>query len=117
MNKTEIAKAMEEMGVLQPRQAMDSFLEVVTQSLVTGETIHLRGFGRLTPRLRPASVRKHPQTQVAVVVPMTKSISFVLSKRLKERMNITESTERQAPRQIRRRGSSSLGRGNQPRHP
>jgi DNA-binding protein HU-beta len=87
-NRTDIVKAMANNGVMEPEKALTAVLEVISLSLACGETIHLRGFGRLTPRLRPAMVRKHPRTAEEVVVPMTHSVSFVLSDQLKRRLNL-----------------------------
>jgi nucleoid DNA-binding protein len=87
MNKTDIVRSLTSMGVVEPEKALNAVLEVISGGLAVEETIHLRGFGRFTPRLRPAVVRKHPKTAEEITIPMTRSVSFVPSDSLKSRLN------------------------------
>jgi DNA-binding protein HU-beta len=51
------------------RVAVDSFLEVVKESLANGETITLRGFGNFLPVFRPAKKGQHIKKGTTIEIP------------------------------------------------
>lgn len=66
---------------------VDDVLEVIGMSLSAGEQVNLRGFGRFDPRDRKPVVRLNPATQEPIQVPAKRSVGFVPSQILKDRLN------------------------------
>lgn len=65
---------------------VQSFLDVVSESLANGERIELRDFGVFTPRDRAARKARNPKTGAVVDVPATKTVAFKLGKEFKQRL-------------------------------
>lgn len=62
-------------------------LEVVGLTLAAGEEVNLRGFGRFDPRDRKPVTRLNPATGEPIQVPAKRSVGFVPSPVLKNRLN------------------------------
>lgn len=62
-------------------------LDVIGLSLTAGEPVNIRGFGRFDPRDRKPVTRLNPATQEPIHVPAKRSVGFVPSQKLKERLN------------------------------
>lgn len=62
-------------------------LDTIGMSLSAGEQINLRGFGHFDPRDRKPVVRLNPATQEPIQVPAKRSVGFVPSQLLKDRVN------------------------------
>ena len=67
-------------------EIVQSFLDVVTESLARGERIELRDFGVFTPRDRAARKARNPKTGAVVDVPASKTVAFKLGKEFKNRL-------------------------------
>jgi nucleoid DNA-binding protein len=87
MNKTDIVKALRNQGVKNADATFDKLVTVLTLTLISGEDIVIRNFGKLQPRTHNAVTRRNPQTGVPVDVPERQSVAFVPSRVLKARLN------------------------------
>jgi integration host factor subunit beta len=71
----------------QVMEVVQSFLDVVTESLTKGERIELRDFGVFSPRDRAARKARNPKTGSIVDVAATKTVAFKLGKEFKARLS------------------------------
>ncbi|MEC9484790.1 MAG: HU family DNA-binding protein [Candidatus Izemoplasma sp.] len=87
MNKTElIAKVAEVSGLTKKDSelALNTTLDVIKDSLVSGEKVVLTGFGTFEVRHRKARVGHNPRTNEKIQIPAQKSPAFKAGKVLKE---------------------------------
>lgn len=68
----------------QAEQALDAFMEVVTEALVAGDRVSLVGFGAFEVTNRAARMGRNPQTGEDMEIPATKAPKFKAGKILKE---------------------------------
>lgn len=66
------------------KKALDSTLEVITESLEEGEEVMFTGFGKFEPRARKATERINPQTGEEIDVPAKVVAKFKVGKTLRE---------------------------------
>lgn len=66
---------------------VNSFVEVVTGSLVKGEKVQLVGFGSFEVRNRAARKGRNPQTKEEIKIPASKAPVFKAGKALKDLVN------------------------------
>jgi nucleoid DNA-binding protein len=76
---------------------VQTFLDVITESLSNGERIELRDFGVFTPRDRAARKARNPKTGAVVDVPASKTVAFKLGKEFKARLSATKPVAAKAP--------------------
>lgn len=87
MNKSDLIKHVSsETGISQAQaeKAINSFMSCVTQSLSTGETVTLIGFGSFSVTDRAARNGRHPQTGEILKIAAKKIPKFSAGKALKE---------------------------------
>lgn len=75
MNKTElIAKVAEEANMTKKdtERFVNTFINVVEQTLATGDTVAILGFGTFLSRERPAREGRNPRTGEAIQIPASK---------------------------------------------
>ena len=65
-------------------KAVDIILETMTESLVHGDRVEIRGFGSFSVRTRKARQTKNPKTGKVMKIPARKTLHFAMSKSLKE---------------------------------
>lgn len=73
--------------VLLADDIVELFLELVTLNLSVGEEVALRGFGRLETRERGAKTLKHPTTGEPLPLGPYRTVVFLPSDKLKDRLN------------------------------
>ena len=56
----------------------------MTESLVHGDRVEIRGFGSFSVRTRKARQTKNPKTGKVMKIPARKTLHFAMSKSLKE---------------------------------
>ena len=66
---------------------LNSFVDVVTETLVKGEKVQLVGFGSFEVRKRAARKGRNPQTKAEIKIPASKAPVFKAGKALKELVN------------------------------
>ena len=89
MNKRELVDSIaDRLDVDVPKHAVesviDSFTQVVGESLRAGEKVTLTGFGTFEPRKRDARTARNPQTGESVKVPARTVPAFKAGQKLKD---------------------------------
>lgn len=87
MNKTELAKAVAataEVSIAEATKVVNAVLDVITETLKSGEEIVLTGFGSYKVVERPARTGRNPQTGESVQIAASKAPVFKAGKALKE---------------------------------
>jgi nucleoid DNA-binding protein len=67
-------------------EALELFLQQISQSLVDGQHLEIRGFGTFKVTERKARMARNPRTGEAVPVPARRVPVFKVSKMLKDRV-------------------------------
>lgn len=67
--------------------ACDSVFQVVVDSLLRGDGVHVKYFGNFIPVTRQPKRGRNPHTGQMIDVPERKSVSFKPSKTLKDKLN------------------------------
>lgn len=68
-------------------KAVDGFIGIVSQSLADGNDVTLRGFGTFRVKDVPEKIGRNIALGTEVAIPAHRSVKFVLSKDLKEKLN------------------------------
>lgn len=68
-------------------RVVNVILDEVTDALVRGDRVELRGFGAFSVRERKARTGRNPRTGEQVKVPSKRTPYFKMGKELKERLN------------------------------
>ena len=66
------------------RVVIDSFLEIVENTLAKGNDVALIGFGTFTTIKRKARTGRNPQTGASIKIPASVSPKFKVGKKLKD---------------------------------
>jgi len=69
---------------------MDIILNEIKRALRRGDSVELRGFGRISVKTQKASIRRNPRTGEKVAVPEKKVISWKMSKDMFKKINNEE---------------------------
>lgn len=67
--------------------ALDALLKTAEDTLVAGEQVQISGFVTVTVKERAARVGRNPKTGAEVQIPASRTLNFVASKTLKEKLN------------------------------
>lgn len=87
MNKQQLIRAVAQRGDLtveQAAQAVNSTLDVITDTLAAGEKVQLVGFGTFEVRDRAPRQTRNPRTQEIMDVPASRAPVFRPGKPLKD---------------------------------
>lgn len=90
MNKSELVEAVHaKLGGTKKaaEEAVNAFVEVVTNELAKGERVQLVGFGTFEVRHRAARKGRNPQTGEEMRIPASKAPVFKAGKHLKDVVN------------------------------
>lgn len=90
MNASDLIRTVSEAEEVDPvvaARVMRAFLESLACSLVDGQNVTIRGFGRFETHVRKAMVRRNPATGAEVVVPEHRVLGFHPAPGLKGRLN------------------------------
>ena len=88
--KAELVNAIAEKAGLtktQAKDALESFVEAVTESLKKGNEVRLVGFGSFVPVKRPAGLARNPRTGETVKRAASKTARFRVGEGLKSTLN------------------------------
>ena len=91
MNKGEFVAALAEKTGLkkdEAKKAVDSFVEVVTETLKSGDKVQLIGFGTFDVRERAARTARNPRTGEAIKVAASKQPTFKAGSKLRAAANV-----------------------------
>lgn len=90
MTKSELIKALSEKNELNTtlsQRVVDSFFEVITRNLLSGDRVEIRGFGTFSMKERKPRLMRNPKTGEAVAVGSHRSVVFHAGKQLLNRLN------------------------------
>ena len=90
MNKTELVNAMAVKtgdSKKATAEALDAFINVVSEAMKNGDKVQLVGFGSFEVRARAARKGKNPQTGAEIKIPACKAPAFKAGKALKDIVN------------------------------
>ncbi len=90
MNKSElIAAVANKSGVTKKdtEEVINTFMDVVKDTLKAGEKVQLIGFGTFECKERAARTARNPQTGKPIEIAASKSASFKVGKALKDAVN------------------------------
>lgn len=90
MNKVQLVEAMAaKTGDTKKASsdALNAFIEVITDALVKGDKVQLSGLGTFQTKTRAARKGLNPQTKQEIKIPACKAPSFKAGKALKEAVN------------------------------
>ena len=90
MNKTELVEAIASntnMTKTDVDKVITSFIEVVTDALVKGEKVSLKGFGNFEVRERGERTGRNPRTGEPMTIAASKAPAFKPSTALKNAVN------------------------------
>ena len=68
-------------------KALNTFMDVISDSLVKGDKVQLIGFGTFDVKKRPARVARNPRTGEEIKVAAAKAPAFKAGKALKDKVN------------------------------
>lgn len=87
MNKTELINqiaAKADLTKKDSEKALNAFIEAVTESLKSGNSVQLVGFGSFQVKARAAREGRNPQTGKAIKIAATNVPSFKAGQKLKD---------------------------------
>lgn len=87
MNKAELISAVAEQSELTKKdaeKAVNSMINVITETLGKGEKVQLVGFGTFEVRDRAERKGRNPQTREEIIIPASKAPVFKAGKALKD---------------------------------
>lgn len=91
MTKSQLITALSHrflsLSVADTRLAVDLLLDAMTDALVTGDRVEIRGFGSFSVTHRPAREGRNPKTGKTVMVPEKRVPHFKAGKELRERVD------------------------------
>ena len=90
MNKSELVEALsKKTGATKKasEEALNAFVEVITDALKKGDKVQLIGFGSFEVRKRAARKGRNPQTGEEIKIAASKSPVFKAGKALKDTVN------------------------------
>ena len=90
MNKSELIAALAaktEETKKKAEEAVDAFVDVVSEALSKGDKVQLVGFGSFEVRKRAARKGRNPQTKEEIKIPASKAPVFKAGKALKDVVN------------------------------
>ena len=67
--------------------AVSAILDVITETLASGEDVKITGFGSFEVKTREARTGRNPKTGAPVEIPASKYVSFSAGSVLKEKVN------------------------------
>lgn len=90
MVKSELIQRLSELANISPKIseiAVNTVFEAMTQALVRGEGIEIRGFGSFKVREYKGRTGNHPRTGTIIEIPSKRRPFFKVGKELRERIN------------------------------
>ena len=82
-----LAKDNPDLRAEEVEQVVDIFFDEITERLVEGGRVELRGFGAFSTREREARVGRNPRTGESVDVPAKRVLYFKPGKEMREGLN------------------------------
>ena len=90
INRKDLVQVISDEGHLSKKDAriaIDLAFGLIEQSLLNGQEVNVTNFGVFTPKTRQSRDGTHPKKHTRITIQETRSVSFRLSKQLKEKLN------------------------------
>ncbi|MCX8044285.1 MAG: integration host factor subunit beta [Desulfobacterota bacterium] len=90
MVKSELIQELSEKAHISPKIAeiaVNTVFDTMTQALIRGEGIEIRGFGSFKVREYKGRIGNHPRTGTIIEIPSKRRPFFKVGKELRERIN------------------------------
>ena len=90
INRTELVDLIAENSGLTKQNTnvfLDAFVDVVSNAMINGEIIHIKGFGDFETRDRAARKGVNPRTGESITISKTRTPAFKASVVLKNKVN------------------------------
>jgi len=90
MNKQELIDAIADktgQTKVAAGEQVNAFFEIVTKSVVSGDSVQLVGFGSFSTGSRAARVGRNPSTGEEIQIAASKTVKFTAGKGFKEAVN------------------------------
>lgn len=90
INKNDLVEIVSEKTMISKkdvREVVETFLDLIENSLINEREVNLTNFGVLTPKRRSPRVGTHPKLHSTIEIGSTKVVTFRMSKSLKARLN------------------------------
>lgn len=90
LNKNDLVEIISEKTMItkkEVREVIESFLDLIEESLIKNREVNLTNFGVFTPKTRVARVGTHPKLHSHIEIAPTTVVTFRMSKSLKARLN------------------------------
>lgn len=90
MNKQQLVDAVAQNTGMTKKDsvsAVSAILDVITETLASGEDVKITGFGSFEVKTREARTGRNPKTGAPVEIPASKYVSFSAGSVLKEKVN------------------------------
>lgn len=91
MNKTEFVKALAartDLGQNGSATAVNAMIEIIGETLASGETVTIPGFGTFSTKHRAERAGKNPQTGEAITIPAARVPHFKAGSKLKDKVSV-----------------------------
>jgi integration host factor subunit beta len=82
-----VAKRLEHLPARDVEVAVNTLFDAMTNALVVGDRIEIRGFGSFSARKRRARVGRNPKTGESIQVPAKRVPFFTVGHELRQRVN------------------------------
>ena len=90
MNKQQLVDAVAQNTGMTKKDsvsAVSAILDVITETLASGEDVKITGFGSFEVKTREARTGRNPKTGAPVEIPASKYVSFSAGTTLKDKVN------------------------------
>ena len=90
INKSDLVELVAEKAHLSKkdtRDALDICFDLIIESLLKGDEVNITNFGVFEPKVRKSREGTHPKKHTPLTIQQTKTVSFRVSKDLKEKIN------------------------------
>lgn len=90
LNKRDLIEMVAEKAHLSKkdsRDAIETTFELIEKAILKGEEVNITNFGVFTPKTRASREGTHPKKHTKIQIESTRSVTFRLSKSLKEKLN------------------------------
>lgn len=97
MNRGELEKQIAkrtDLPIWAVNAVITAFFEVMITSIKKGDQVTVRGFGTFVSRMKSASKKPNPRTGVLMKIPKRRTVVFLPSSQMKERLNGRRRTAR-----------------------
>ena len=86
----ELCKRIPDLPKSTALHVVEGMTDILSDAFVRGDNVYLRGFGTLEVKTTKEKIGRNMNNDTPVVIPAHRSVKFVVSKKLKEKLNNKE---------------------------